>query len=146
MKMGFIYKITSPVGKVYIGQTLDPIKRQRTYKSFGCKQQPKVFYSLTKYTWEAHTFEIIESIEFDSVSEINEREKYWIKYFNSLNEGLNCTGGGDSKEISPETIEKIRLSKLGKPSPNKGKKLNEEQLKRKSLAMIGNKNNRYCKK
>lgn len=111
----------------------------------ACKQQPKIYNSIKKYSWEAHLFEIIEKIEFSDISELNEKEKYWIKYFNSLNEGLNCTGGGDSKEISPETIEKIRRSKLGKPSPNKGKKLNEEQLKRKSISMLGNTNNRYCK-
>lgn len=146
MKKGYIYKITSPSGKIYIGQTLDPIKRQKTYKSLGCNQQPKIYYSLLKYTWEAHTFEIIETIQFDDISIINEREKFWISQFNSLVEGLNCTGGGDSKDICPETIEKIRNSKLGKPSPNKGKKLNEEQLRRKSLAMLGNTNNRFCKK
>ena len=62
-----------------------------------------------------------------------------------MNNGLNCTGGGASKQISPETIEKIRQSKLGKTSPNKGKKMSDEQKQKISKSMLGNTNNRYCK-
>ena len=143
-KIGYIYKITSPSGKVYIGQTLDLKKRERSYTTSNCKQQPKIFNSIQKYGWEEHSFEVIEEVLDREV--LNEREKYWIEYFNSMNEGLNCTGGADSKLISPETIEKIRQSKLGKPSPNKGKKLSEEQKKRVSERLMGNTNNRYSKK
>ena len=143
-KIGYIYKITSPSGKVYIGQTLDLKKRERSYTTSNCKQQPKIFNSIQKYGWEEHSFEVIEEVLDREV--LNEREKYWIEYFNSMNEGLNCTGGADSKLISSETIEKIRQSKLGKPSPNKGKKLSEEQKKRVSERLMGNTNNRYSKK
>ncbi len=143
-KIGYIYKITSPSGKVYIGQTLDLKKRERSYTTSNCKQQPKIFNSIKKYGWEEHSFEVIEEVLDREI--LNEREKYWIEYFNSMNEGLNCTGGADSKLISPETIEKIRQSKLGKPSPNKGKKLSEEQKKRVSERLMGNTNNRYSKK
>ncbi len=143
MKNGYIYKITSPSGKVYIGQTRDISRRKSKYKRLDCKQQPKIFNSIEKYSWELHKFEVVEEVES---SFLNEREKYWIEYFDSLENGLNCTGGGDSKKISPETIEKIRQSKLGKPSPNKGKSMSDEQKKKISKSMIGNKNNRFNKK
>lgn len=143
MKNGFIYKITSPSGKVYIGQTIDLIRRKSKYKRLDCEQQPKIFNSIEKYSWESHTFEVIEEVDSNS---LNEREQYWITFFNSLEDGLNCTGGGDSKKISPETIEKIRQSKLGKPSPNKGRSMSDEQKRKISESMFGNKNNRFCKK
>jgi group I intron endonuclease len=141
-KKGYIYKITSPSGKVYIGQTINLVRRKSKYKRIDCKQQPKIFNSIEKYGWDYHIFEVIEVLDIDI---LNEREKYWIEYFNSLENGLNCTGGADSKKISAETIEKIRNSKLGKTSPNKGKKMSEEQKLKISQSMIGNTNNRYCK-
>lgn len=146
MIKGFIYKITSPSDKIYIGQTVDVVRRKRKYETLKCEQQPKIYNSIKKYGWDLHLFEIIEERFFDNKKEMNEREMFWITEFNSLNEGLNCTGGGDSKEISYETIEKIRLSKIGKTSPNKGKKMSEEQKQKISLAMKGNKNNRYFSK
>lgn len=142
MRNGYIYKITSPSGKVYIGQTLDISRRKSRYKRLDCKQQPKIFSSIEKYTWESHKFEILEEAD---KSLLNDREKFWIEFFDSLNDGLNCTGGGDSKKISPETIEKIRQSKLGKPSPNRGKSMSDEQKEKISKSMIGNKNNRFSK-
>jgi len=146
MKKSFIYKITSPSGKVYVGQTTDLPRRKSRYRRLDCKQQPKVFNSIVKYTWELHIFEVIEElIDSDKIS-LNEREQYWISYYDSMNNGLNCTGGGDSKIISSETIEKIRLSKLGKPSPNKGRSMSDEQKEKIRISMMGNKNNRYFDK
>lgn len=145
MKKGYIYKITSPSGKVYIGQTIDLVRRKSKYKRLCCKQQPKIYNSIIKYGWENHTFEVIELIDYDKYL-LNEREIFWINEYNSFNDGLNLTAGGDSKEVSEETKEKIRLSKLGKPSPNKGKKMTDEQKNKISQKMLGNTNNRYSKK
>lgn len=146
MKKSYIYKITSPSGKIYIGQTIDLIRRKSKYKRLDCKQQPKVFNSIVKYTWELHIFEVIEEISDTDKSSLNEREQYWISYYDSMNNGLNCTGGGDSKIISSETIEKIRNSKLGKPSPNKGKSMSDEQKEKIRKSMMNNRNNRYFDK
>ena len=40
-KIGYIYKINSPNGKVYIGQTYDFKKRKYYYKSGNFKKQIK---------------------------------------------------------------------------------------------------------
>ena len=141
----YIYKITSPSGRVYIGQTISLEQRLFKYKTNNCKQQPKIFNSIKKYGWDKHLFEIIEELS-DDRNLLNEREKYWIEYFDSMNKGLNCTGGADSKLISNETIEKIRQSKLGKPSPNKNKKMSDEQKEKIRQSMLGNTNNRYSNK
>ena len=44
-----IYKITSPSGKIYIGQSKDIEKRFKAYKNLKCKGQPYIYRSLLKY-------------------------------------------------------------------------------------------------
>lgn len=113
-----IYKITSPSGRIYIGQSVDIDSRLAHYKRLDCKGQIKLFNSLKKYGVEKHTFEIIEEC---SVFELSNREGYWQDFYNSIYSGLNCRrvstkdkSGYDSKE----TIEK-RISKLrGVKRPN----------------------------
>jgi len=57
-----IYKITSPSGKVYIGQSIDIELRFKQYsnilKSIG---QRKLYYSFKKYGINSHKFEILET-------------------------------------------------------------------------------------
>lgn len=55
-----IYKITNPKGKIYIGQSIDIERRFKEYKGVYCKNQRKLYYSLKKYGWENHKFEVIE--------------------------------------------------------------------------------------
>lgn len=84
-----IYKITSPSGKVYIGQSRDISKRYKTYKKYNEPKQRRLYYSILKYGWENHKFEIIEECMFDK---LNERERYWQEFYNVLDKekGLNC--------------------------------------------------------
>lgn len=42
---GYIYKITSPSGKKYIGQTVKLKERIYYYKTLRCKKQSKIFNS-----------------------------------------------------------------------------------------------------
>ena len=53
-----IYKITSPSNKIYIGQTVNIIKRKSYYKKGDCKAQPKLYSSFKKYGWDNHLFEL----------------------------------------------------------------------------------------
>lgn len=60
-----------------------------------------------------------EIIELCSESELNEREVYWIAYYNTYNgSGYNLTPGGDGWTVGmkhkKESIEKISKSKKGK--------------------------------
>jgi group I intron endonuclease len=81
-----IYKITNPKGKVYIGQSIDILNRWQYYERYGCKGQPKLHSSFTKYGLSNHTFEIIEEC---LEAELNLRERYWQEQYNVLQEGLN---------------------------------------------------------
>jgi hypothetical protein len=107
---GYIYKIVNPIGRIYIGKTTNYKNRFRAYKNLHCKTQPALFNSLNKYGYENHIVEIIEVVDNNL---LNEREKYYIKFFNSFNDGLNCTLGGDSGFLSGDQncskTEKARL-------------------------------------
>ena len=111
-----IYKITNPNGKIYIGQSTDIKKRFKYYYRLECKGQTKIFNSLKKYGPENHVFEIIEEC---SIEQLNEREIYWMGYYNVLKEGLNLKEGGKGGKHIQSTKDKISL-KL------KGKKISEE--------------------
>ena len=110
-----IYKITSPTGKIYIGQSVDIKRRWRYHRCLSDSHRINILYrSFIKHGVDNHKFEILE--ECDSKL-LNERERFYIeKYdtFQTLN-GMNLTKGGDSKvEFSESTIQKISLAKKGK--------------------------------
>ena len=50
--------ITSPLNKIYIGQSINIENRWKQYKRLGCKKQIKLYNSFIKYGVENHTFEI----------------------------------------------------------------------------------------
>ena len=104
-----IYKITSPSGKIYIGQSKDIYKRIEIYRNIRCKAQTKLYNSLTKYGWLNHKFEII--CECDE-SQLNCLEIMHIKTHNSFNSehGLNLTSGGYRGNLSEESKQKISIA------------------------------------
>ena len=87
MEKGVIYKITSPSGKIYIGQTKNFKQRKNCYKSNKNKGQTKLYNSISKYGWNNHNIEIIENIEHEIYyNEIaNALEIYWIKFYDCVN-------------------------------------------------------------
>ena len=113
MKSG-IYKITSPTNKIYIGQSVNIIKRLNMYKNKNCKSQTKLWLSFNKHGVSTHNFEVIEYIE---ISLLNERERFWQDYYNSIKNGLNCRAtrtNDKSGYISEETKNKLSIINTGK--------------------------------
>jgi len=147
--IGFIYKITSPSGKIYIGQTIDIKTRKCKYQNMNCKNQTRLYNSIKKYGWDKHNFEIVEEVEIENLSK---KEIFYIKHFNSFLKGLNCTIGGEGnsgRKVSKETRDKMKKSATGKKQSQetiqkrvaklKGKKRNDEFKKKLSLAKKGRK-------
>lgn len=99
-----IYKITNSInGKIYIGKTNNSSRRwkdhQRLAFAEGHKEYNKALYqAMRKYGIENFSFEIIEEIE-NYKEKGEEREKYWILYFNSYNQGYNESLGGDGGSL-----------------------------------------------
>jgi len=107
-----IYKITSPNGKIYIGQSINIEKRIIRYRNLHCKSQPKIYNSIRKYGWNKHLFEILLECE---INELNDKERYFQDLFNAIENGMNCTltmQNSKSGTQSKSTIEKRRIGEL----------------------------------
>lgn len=94
-----IYKITSPTGRIYIGQSYNILgtwqcRYQKKTDKLPCVNQRKLYNSLIKHGWKNHKFEIIESCQKE---QLNYYEVYYIWIYDSYNSshGMNCTHGGD---------------------------------------------------
>lgn len=93
-----IYKIISPSGKIYIGQSVCIKTRWSSYKTRGCEKQIILQKSFNKYGWKSHIFEIIEEcLEED----LNLRERYWQEFYDATGRnGLNCVLVNDKVSFS----------------------------------------------
>lgn len=108
--MGYIYKITNNInGKIYIGQTRTTEPRrwqQHVWHANNDSNDDSMLLckAIRKYGKENFTRTIIE--ECDN-QRLNEREIYWINYFNSTNReiGYNIEKGGEGhSKYSDEKI------------------------------------------
>jgi group I intron endonuclease len=137
MKICGIYKITSPTGKVYIGQSTDVKRRFSKYKKLSCNRQFKLYNSFLKYGTDKHIFEILTEC---SESNLNELEIYYISLYNSFNtdHGLNLRSGGQNGKLSEESKNRIKISTKQYVAKNgnhcKGKKASEESKQKMSFA------------
>jgi group I intron endonuclease len=105
-RLGIIYKISSPSGKVYVGQTIRSLKIRMQHHKSKYSECTLLKRAIDKYGDEMK-YEIIE----DNIpqEQLDEREIYWIKELNSLApNGYNCdTGGSAYRTASQETRDKI---------------------------------------
>lgn len=79
-------------GKKYIGQSVNIERRRKEHFNWPSKYS-KFDNHLIKMGLEAFDFTILEQCE---ISQLDEREKYWINYYNSIEEGYNLVEGGQS--------------------------------------------------
>lgn len=90
-----IYKITNIENQMcYIGQSVDLKERLKTHIKAGLGiggSNNALYTSMRKNRVENFTYEILEYCER---SALNEREKFWIDYYQANVYGLNSTGGG----------------------------------------------------
>lgn len=94
-----IYKVTNQKnGKVYIGQSVNIKRRWSKHKNSpfnpNALNYDCIFYrAIRKYGIESFKFEVLEECNID---ELNDKEIYWINYYNSVDrdKGYNMTEGG----------------------------------------------------
>lgn len=150
---GYIYLTTNNINnKKYIGQHSKPFFDKNYYGSGKLLKK-----DLKEYGYNNFSCEIIEWCY--SYEEINEREKYWIKYYNAdLDDNFynKAMGGSNTKyslrkENHPfynkkhklESIEKMSLSKQGDKNPMYGKNHTKETKEKMSKAQTGELNHMY---
>lgn len=99
-----IYKITNLVNnKVYIGQSINIEKRWANEKSNSKRKNgKKLSEAFTQYGIENFSFEILEECPQEK---LNEKEKYYISFYNSVEDGYNTTLGGSTGKYRIDTEE-----------------------------------------
>jgi group I intron endonuclease len=111
-----IYKITSPTGRVYIGQSVNVNARFKRYKDLNCLSQRKLYRSLLKYGCKAHTFQIIHELPGDASKEVLDTyERLYIEVHNNCGyKMLNIKSGGSNGALSRETRIRQSISLKGR--------------------------------
>jgi len=126
---GYIYLTTNNInGKQYIGQKKSDVFLKEKYLGSGTYLKN----SVKKYGKENFSVELLE--ECESKEELNEREIYWISYFNACdsNRFYNQTYGGEvnGKRMSESSRKKLSES-------HNGMKLSDEHKKSISKSLSG---------
>lgn len=140
---GFIYKITNTINsKSYIGQTIQNVK-ERFYQHCATKcskavSNMAIHRAIKKYGKSNFTVEVIEEVESTN---LNDRERYWIRYYDSYNNGYNSTEGGQDgiklfKNLDTESI--VREYKSGKSLREIGRLFNVDKQTIKDLLVRNN--------
>lgn len=106
-QIGRIYIITNDINdKVYVGQTVQSLhKRFINHCCNSSKDNSKNMYikrAILKYGKQHFKISLIEECPREL---LNNREIYWITYYNSFNNGYNLTIGGNSnREVLTKSI------------------------------------------
>ena len=149
--IGTIYKLTSPSGKIYIGQTTNLKDRKRClYNTNKYYSGHKLDNAIKKYGIENFKYEILVQLEMEDKFLLREHldvlESQYIEKYNSYNNGYNMTlGGSGSKGCfqTEESRKKISEKAKGRKGSMLGKHLTEEQKRKVSefaKTRIGDKN------
>ena len=99
-----IYKIVFNNDKIYIGLSNNIRRRMTEHLKKDIRDHPELPISKAILKHGIKDIEIIEKIPAENRNELIERERYWIKYFNSNNReyGYNIISGGDSASYGIE--------------------------------------------
>ena len=136
-KKSGIYMWTSPSGKSYIGQSVDLQRRKCAFFRFGVSYGgQKIDCVRKKYNnksdWE------YKVLEYCDVNELDEREKYYIALYDTINNGYNCeSGGNENKIVSDESKQKMSEAMKGENNPMWGKHFTKEQKRKISESRKG---------
>jgi len=129
--MGIIYSIHNLTsGKKYIGQTVEKMQR-RVVRHFRTVNETKISRAIQKYSKYDFVYGIVEEVEDKNFLDV--REQYWIKFYDTVENGFNIKEGGKCArgfKQSQSSIEK-RKQKLIRKS------LTEEHKQKLSKAHKG---------
>lgn len=135
MKPRCVYLLTSPGGKMYVGQSKRFERRMIEHAAMAKLKptQTKLTREITQYGFDA--FDKLVVVTTDSPATCALLERFWIGVISpedlSLNEMLGSQGWS-----SDEVAKKISAAKKGKPAPPRGP-ITEEQRRRLSESHKG---------
>ncbi len=121
MARGVIYKLTSPCGKVYIGQTRQKLKDRMRRHEYDSKDEnepscPHLNAAIRLYGFANFKIEILIECEVD---ELNQHEVNFIKLFNSIENGYNLSIGGQGGVRPPVDRDYVNRFLDEEPDPER---------------------------
>lgn len=125
-----IYKFENKInGKIYIGQTVQKLsKRISSHKYPGGNKNLPIDAAIRKYGIE--NFSITTIDHANSVDELNEKEKFWIKHYDCISpKGYNLEEGGRNSRKSESAIAMVSAA-------NKGRFIGEKSPRAKRVYMF----------
>ena len=132
---GIIYKIECTVtNKVYIGQTTQKNFKKRMYRHRTDKIDTHLYRARDLYGWDSFKITIVEDkISLDNGTQLlDEREIFWISYYDSFNNGYNSTKGGRGGDTyskkTGKDLEKLKEALKNRPVKLKKKKLKKDKI------------------
>ncbi len=105
-----IYKAKFPNGKVYIGKSKNFESRKMSHfynSNYKKTTSTKMKRAINKYGFDNIKWEII--FESDDIDIINEKEKEYIIFFDSIKNGYNISNGGDGGDTISNNVRKIDI-------------------------------------
>ena len=122
--MGYIYILTSPNGKSYIGQTIRPIEKRRLEQHQESNRCRRIYNAIKKYGWNNFEKDWYECPDED----LNFDEELLVREMGTLSPGgYNLReGDGSHGKMSKETRQKIGEANRGENNPNNGKPISKE--------------------
>ena len=145
MAKGLIYKATNKInGKSYVGQTIFTLAERIDghIKSATKKDSPYHFHkAIRKYGEENFDWETI--CNCNGHSELNDKEIFYIKEYDTYDSGYNMTGGGGGTSGYAHTENtRLKMSKTregrfnGEENSFYGKKHSEESLEKMRISTL----------
>ena len=144
-----IYKITNKItGDAYIGQSTQIEERFKDHKNpynWTREKNKKLYQAFIEFGLNNFIFETIE--ECDKTL-LNDREQYWIKYYNTYPNQYNMTPGGQfnaeenhpSHKLLAEDVKDIRTRYANKETKSEVYKLYQDRIGESGFHKIWNGN------
>lgn len=138
--MGDIYKIINDVNdQIYVGKAVDGMEKRKRSHLSQLHDGTDIHNAILDIGLEHFTWVLIET-NIEDKELLIEREKYWIAFYDSYNNGYNMTPGGEGgngthaenlrrwREENPEQMNKIvqNLIQWTKDNPDKVKENNKK--------------------
>ncbi len=94
--------------KMYIGQTCQNPPTKRWLRGEGYQHCSKFYHAIQKYGWD--NFEHIILERNLTLEQANVKEKFYIQFYNSIQNGYNIKLGGSKGALTKEHKQKIKKS------------------------------------
>lgn len=122
-KTGYIYAAKCNItNKYYIGQTIQNPKKRwyrhkydalnfKDYKIFSSNPCGRKFYNaIRKYGYNNFTWFVVKELHNCTTQTLDMQEKFWISFYNSIDNGYNSKQGGTNGAHLKENIQKQYVS------------------------------------